>query len=59
MQTAIKELQDEIAAWINVFETKEKTTTTNPFAGEFTFDEWIHLLHKHAMHHARQFGLVE
>jgi hypothetical protein len=33
-------------------------TTRNPFFGDLNFAENVHLLHKHALHHLRQFGVV-
>ena len=58
METAMKELENELDEWIRIFSSHEKEKTMNPFAGEFTFDEWVTLFHKHFVHHARQFGLV-
>lgn len=58
MKKAVNELKENIEEWIRVFQTGEHKTTTNPLAGDFTFEEWIQLLHKHAVHHAKQFGLI-
>lgn len=58
MQEAIKEFENEVAAFINYFENNKGTTLTNPFFGELNFEEWTHLLSKHAMHHCKQFGLL-
>lgn len=58
MQEALKELKNETAAFIHYFETNKGATLTNPFFGDLNFEEWTHLLHKHAMHHSKQFGLI-
>ena len=33
--------------------------TTNPIFGDLDFAANVQLLHKHALHHLRQFGLVD
>lgn len=58
MQEAIKEFENEVAAFVNYFENNKGTTLTNPFFGELNFEEWTHLLSKHAKHHSKQFGLL-
>ena len=58
IQEAIKELENEISAFINYFETNKGAILTNPFFGDLNFEEWTHLLHKHAVHHCKQFGLI-
>ena len=58
MQEALKELENETAAFIHYFETNKGAALTNPFFGDLNFEEWTHLLHKHAMHHSKQFGLI-
>jgi hypothetical protein len=58
MQHAIEELKNELELFVQVFKKEPNKIITNPFFGDLNFDEWLHLLHKHLMHHARQFGLV-
>jgi DinB superfamily len=55
---ALEELEKQITAFINYFETNKGATITNPFFGELNFEEWTHLLHKHAVHHCKQFRLL-
>ena len=55
--TAIQELENEIKYFVAHFEEHPGTTVTNPFFGHLTFQEWIQLLHKHAKHHLKQFGV--
>jgi len=57
MQEAVTEMEAAFEFFIRFFEEQPERRTLNPMAGEFTFDDWIHLLHKHALHHAKQFGL--
>jgi hypothetical protein len=56
MHESIADLQLQLQNFINAFED-ESTVRLNPFFGELNFEQWQHLLHKHAKHHARQFGL--
>ena len=55
---AIAELQEEIDHFFNVFEAPGKIIT-NPFFGDLNYEMWVQLLHKHAWHHLRQFGVSE
>jgi oxepin-CoA hydrolase/3-oxo-5,6-dehydrosuberyl-CoA semialdehyde dehydrogenase len=54
---AIAELETEIRDFIRYFEINPGSTLTNPFFGDLNFSEWIRLLHKHSLHHLRQFAL--
>jgi hypothetical protein len=55
---AIAELESELKHFFAVFEKNNLQVTRNPFFGDLNFDENIHLLYKHAVHHLRQFGVV-
>lgn len=55
---AINELEKEISDFINFYKTNPNHIQTNPFFGDFNYEEWLHLLHKHAMHHLKQFNLA-
>ena len=56
---AIAEWKSELAELVKHFENQPEKKVMNPFFGEFTFDEWLHLLVKHAKHHLLQFGFEE
>jgi hypothetical protein len=58
MAAAIDELQNEIKDFFTAYESNPGKKEMNPFFGELDFTEQVHLLHKHALHHLRQFGLV-
>ena len=58
MQEAIAELEKETSDFISHFENNKGATLTNSFFGDLNFEEWTHLLHKHAVHHCKQFGLL-
>ncbi|MCE3280031.1 MAG: hypothetical protein K0S44_2222 [Bacteroidetes bacterium] len=58
MQEAIADLEKEINNFISYFENNKGATLTNSFFGDLNFEEWTHLLHKHAVHHCKQFGLL-
>jgi len=55
---AIAELEKEIE-FLQIFhKAKPDAIITNPFFGDFNYKQWIHLLHKHAIHHLKQFNLI-
>jgi hypothetical protein len=56
---AFAELKEELADFFTVFEKEPDRTITNPFFGDLSYDMWVQLLHKHAWHHLRQFGINE
>lgn len=58
MADALSELQSEIDHFFKVYAEQVDLRTINPFFGNLNFEEQVQLLHKHATHHARQFGLV-
>ena len=56
---AIAALQSELDHLFGVFANDNKKTIANPFFGDLDFDMQVQLLHKHAWHHLRQFGVGE
>jgi hypothetical protein len=58
MEHAIAEYRKEIADFSSYFEKNKGSKLMNSFFGELNYEEWVHLLHKHAVHHAKQFGLM-
>ncbi|MET0393105.1 MAG: hypothetical protein ABW019_08175 [Chitinophagaceae bacterium] len=58
VQGAIGALQQELIYFFEAFEKNPILTTRNPFFGDLNFEENVQLLHKHALHHLRQFGVV-
>ena len=56
-EAAIGKLQEELINFFEVFEKNPGLKTINPIFGEPDFDSNIQLLHKHALHHLRQFGI--
>lgn len=59
LQQAIAELETEIRFFFDVFEKNNLQVTRNPFFGDLNYEQNVHLLYKHALHHLRQFGLSE
>jgi hypothetical protein len=57
MQTAINKLRSELQHLVDVFQDNPALTTLNPIFGPLDFEGNVQLLHKHAVHHLRQFGL--
>jgi hypothetical protein len=57
VQAAIGALQEELIYFFEVFEKNPHFITRNPFFGDMNFEENVQLLHKHAYHHLRQFGV--
>ncbi|MGH2564637.1 MAG: hypothetical protein ACRDE5_08995 [Ginsengibacter sp.] len=58
MESAINILQKELDYFFELFEKHPELKTNNPFFGELDYNMNVQLLHKHAVHHLRQFGLV-
>lgn len=58
VEEAINELQAELNYFFAVFQNAPAQTTRNPFFGDLNFEENVQLLHKHAQHHLRQFGVA-
>jgi hypothetical protein len=58
LPSSINKLKKELDYFFEVFEMHPGLKTGNAFFGELDYEMNIQLLHKHAMHHLRQFGLV-
>lgn len=56
---AIEELQNELQYLFDTYTANPALVLANPFFGELGFDMQVQLLHKHAWHHLRQFGIAE
>lgn len=57
VQGAIGALQLELIYFFEAFEKDPALITRNPFFGDLSFEQNVQLLHKHALHHLRQFGI--
>jgi hypothetical protein len=57
MDAALTELQMEIDDFFQVYENESEKSIMNPFFGNLNFEMQVQLLHKHAMHHLKQFGV--
>jgi hypothetical protein len=57
VEKALEELQTEVTDFLKAFEPDPERKVMNPFFGELNFREWVQLLHKHAIHHLKQFGV--
>jgi hypothetical protein len=58
LQSAINKLQKELGYFFEIFEKNPGLKTNNAFFGELNYQMNVQLLHKHATHHLRQFGLA-
>ncbi|MEO8823232.1 MAG: hypothetical protein ABI366_06615 [Ginsengibacter sp.] len=58
LSSAIDKLQKELEHFFRVFEKNPDLKTDNAFFGKLDYNMNIQLLHKHALHHLRQFGLL-
>ena len=56
-QEAINELKTELSHFFAVHEQEAGKITPNPFFGNLGYEQQVQLLHKHATHHLRQFGM--
>ena len=59
LEEAITELENEIFLFTTHFQFNAGAVVTNPFFGDFNYEQWLHLLHKHAIHHLKQFSLIK
>ena len=59
MSSAINKLQKELDYFFEAFDKNPSFITGNAFFGELDYKMNVQLLHKHAMHHLRQFDLVQ
>lgn len=58
MEEAVRAVEEEIKNFETFFKEHPGATLTNSFFGDLNFEEWTHLLHKHAVHHLKQFSLM-
>ncbi len=59
MHSAIDKLQKELDYFFETFSKNPEFVTGNAFFGDLNYRMNMQLLYKHALHHLRQFGLVE
>jgi hypothetical protein len=57
IRDSIGELEMQVADFFDIFGEDRRKIITNPFFGDLNFEQWVHLLYKHAWHHLRQFGV--
>ena len=57
VQAAIGALQQELIYFFEAYEKDPDLIIRNPFFGDLNFDQNVHLLYKHALHHLKQFGV--
>jgi len=58
IEAAITELEQEVKSFLDFYKKNPEAVVLNPFFGEFNYEQWLHLLHKHALHHLKQFNLA-
>lgn len=58
VETGINKLETEVKDFFNVYEAMPGLRIRNPVFGDLDYDHALTLLHKHALHHLKQFGLV-
>jgi hypothetical protein len=59
IEEARAELKAELELFFHYWKKNPGAIVTNPFFGDFNYDQWLHLLHKHAVHHLKQFGIEQ
>lgn len=57
VQAAIGALHEELIYFFTAFEKNPNLLTRNPIFGDLDFVQNVQLLHKHSLHHLRQFGV--
>jgi hypothetical protein len=58
MEESIQDLQAAMDAMFAWFAEGDSRTVINPIFGELDYKANVQLLHKHVLHHMRQFGLL-
>ncbi len=58
VQASIGALKEELICFFEVYEKTPELIIRNPFFGDLDFEQNVQLLHKHALHHLKQFGVV-
>jgi len=58
MEDALQELENEVFLFLSFYDFNPDAVVQNPFYGELNYKEWLHLLHKHATHHLKQFAVI-
>ena len=56
-ETAIKKLELELKDFVDHYTVNSDAIITNAIFGDLNYVEWTQLLHKHAVHHLKQFGV--
>ena len=59
LAAAVDELENELDIFFETFSANPDQLTVNPIFGYLSFAENVHLLHKHAMHHLKQFSIID
>jgi hypothetical protein len=57
VQAAIGALQQELIYFFEAYADNPQMIIRNPFFGDLNFEQNVQLLHKHALHHLKQFGV--
>lgn len=57
VQAAIGSLQEELIDFFEMFDKNPSIRTTHPVFGELDLAENVQLMHKHAIHHLKQYGI--
>ncbi len=55
---AVADYENEVSGFIKYYKPDPEKIVTNPFFGDLNFEEWLHLLQKHATHHLKQYNLA-
>jgi hypothetical protein len=58
VKDSLNDLETEILYFFEMFDNTPELRIANPFFGHLNREEQIHLLHKHSLHHLRQFGII-
>jgi hypothetical protein len=57
-EEAIAELRSELKDFVAFYQNNPDAKNAGPVFGHLNFEEWVQLLHKHAVHHLKQFGAM-
>ncbi|HMP91861.1 MAG TPA: hypothetical protein PKD90_03265 [Phnomibacter sp.] len=58
MPEAVAAVQRALQLFFEYYQQNPEARVLNPFFGELNYEEQVHLLYKHALHHLKQFGIA-
>ena len=58
IEDAISQVESSLSEFVRYYGENPSATAVNPLFGEMNYEQWIQLLHKHSIHHLKQFSVA-